>query len=263
MLCWTVHSVVRRLVTKFANISKLGGDRDLFIIFGERQSDSPFVERVWRCHSERAGTFHSIAAIHWELVVTRHEGKTSITVRGPETKATIAECPAHGEWFAIRFKAGTFMPLFRPGSLRDRNDITLPNATSRSFWLNGSALEYPNFENAETFVKRLVHDGLIVKDPLVHAVLLGQPQDLTSRTEQRRFLEVTGLTRGTIHQIKRARHATNLLRQGLSILDATYQAGYYDQAHFTRSMKRWIGQTPAQIIRAEQQLSFLYNTKST
>ncbi len=38
------------------------------------------------------------------MVVTRHEGKTSLTVRGPETKATTADCPAHGEWFAIRFK---------------------------------------------------------------------------------------------------------------------------------------------------------------
>ena len=29
----------------------------MFIIFEDRLSDSPFVERVWRCHSERAGTF--------------------------------------------------------------------------------------------------------------------------------------------------------------------------------------------------------------
>jgi len=238
------------------------GSGNAFIIFDDRPSDSPFVERIWRSHSERTGKFHSIAACHWEMVVTRHEGKTSLTVRGPETKATTADCPAHGEWFAIRFKLGTFMPLLRPGHLRDRNDVTLPNATSRSFWLNGSAWEYPNFENAETFVKRLVHDGLIAKDCLVSAVLLGQPQELTTRTEQRRFLQVTGMTRGAIYQIERARYATNLLKHGVSNLDAVYEAGYYDQAHFTRALKRWIGQTPAQIIRAEQQLSFLYNTKS-
>ena len=83
----------------------------MFIIFDDRPSDSPFIERVWRSHSERAGTFHSIAACHWEMVVTRHQGKTSLTVRGPETKATSADCPAQGEWFAIRFKLGTFMPL--------------------------------------------------------------------------------------------------------------------------------------------------------
>ena len=79
----------------------------MFLIFEDRLSDSPFVERVWRCHSERAGTFLSMAASHWEMVVTRHRGKTFLTLRGPETKATTADCPAEGEWLGIRFKLGT------------------------------------------------------------------------------------------------------------------------------------------------------------
>ena len=83
----------------------------MFLIFEDRPSDSPCVERVWRCHSERAGTFHSMSASQWEMVVTRHKGKTFLTVRGPETKATTADCPAEGEWIGIRFKLGTFMPL--------------------------------------------------------------------------------------------------------------------------------------------------------
>jgi hypothetical protein len=235
----------------------------LFIIFDDRPSDSPFVERIWRSHSERAGTFHSIAACHWEMVVTRHEGKTSLTVRGPETKATTADCPAYGEWFAIRFKLGTFMPLLRPGDLRDGKNVTLPDASGRSFRLNGSAWEYPDFENAETFVKRLVYAGLIAVDHSVLDVLHSQPQERSLRTAQRHFLQATGMTHGVIHQIERARHATTLLKQGVSILDAVHQAGYYDQAHLARSLKRLIGQTPAQILRAENQLSFLYNTTST
>ncbi len=93
----------------------------MLITFVDRPSDSPFIERVWRSHSERAGVFHSIAACHWEMVVTRLEGKTSLTVRGPETVATMADLPAYGEWFAIRFKLGTFMPLLPPGFLRNRN----------------------------------------------------------------------------------------------------------------------------------------------
>lgn len=235
----------------------------MFLIFDDRPSDSPFVERVWRSHSEQAGTFHSMAACNWEMVVTRHKGRASLTVRGPETKATTCDCPAEGEWLAIRFKLGTFMPLLRPGELRDRNDVTLPHATGRSFWLNGSAWEYPNFENAESFVQRLVRDGLIAVDPCVHDALRGHLPALTTRTAQRRFLQATGITHSAIHQIERARQATNLLTQGVSILEATYAAGYYDQAHLTRSLKRLIGQTPAQILRAEQQLSFLYNTQST
>jgi hypothetical protein len=41
-------------------------------IFDEdRPSDSPFVERIWRAHSEGASPFLSIAENRSELVVTR------------------------------------------------------------------------------------------------------------------------------------------------------------------------------------------------
>jgi AraC-like DNA-binding protein len=233
----------------------------VFIVFEDRPSDSPVLERVWRCHSERAGTFHSIAANHWEMVVTRLAGRAFLTVRGPETRASLVDCPADGEWLGIRFKLGTFMPLLPTGSLRDRRDVALPEASRRSFWLNGTAWEYPNFENAETFVSRLVRAGLIGVDPCIEAALLGQPRELSRRTEQRHFLRATGMTQATIVQIERARQATNLLRRGTSILDATHLTGYFDQAHLTRSLKRFIGVTPADIGRGEEQLSFLYNTE--
>jgi hypothetical protein len=197
------------------------------------------------------------------MVVTRLKGKTFLTVRGPETKATMADCPPQGEWFGVLFKLGTFMPLMRSVDLRDRNDITLPNATARAFWLNGSAWEFPNFENMETFVNRLVRSGLIRGDRMVDRALRGEPQDVTTRTEQRRVLQVTGLTRGAIHQIERARRATCLLRQGTPILDVVHEAGYYDQAHLTRSVQRFIGQTPARIVQGQEQLSFLYNKGPT
>jgi len=229
------------------------------ITFADRPSDSPFIERVWRSHSDRAGLFHSIATCHWLMVVTRLEGKVYLTVRGPETKATLADCPAQGEWFGVLFKLGTFMPLMRSCDLRDRNDVTLPNATSRSFWLNGSAWEFPTFENIETFVNQLVRDGLIRSDRTVERAICGELQNVTTRTEQRRVLQITGLTRETIHQIERARRATHLLRQGTLILDVVHEAGYYDQAHLTRSLQRFIGQSPARIAQGREQLSFLYN----
>src|SRR6185369_3318687 len=112
-----------------------------------------------RSHSDRAGTFLSMASCHCVMVVTRHEGKTFLTVRGPETRATTADCPAEGEWIGIYFKLGTFMPLLPAQVLRDRNDVHLPAASHRSFWLNGSAWEYPSFDNAETYVARLSKQG--------------------------------------------------------------------------------------------------------
>src|SRR5215469_17344028 len=189
------------------------------ITFTDRPSDSPFLERVWRSHSDQPGVFHSIATCHWVMVVTRLEGKVSLTVRGPESKATMADCPAEGEWFGVLVKLGTFMPLMRSGELRDRNGVTLPNATQRSFWLNGSAWDFPNYDNMETFVSRLVRKGLISRDPIVEGAIRGELQGVSTRTEERRVRQVTGLTGGAIHQIERARRATMLLRQGAPILD--------------------------------------------
>jgi len=231
----------------------------MLITFNDRPSDSSFIERVWRSHSDKAGTFHSIAVSQWGMVVMRLEGKISLIVRGPETKATMADCPPEGEWFGVLFKLGTFMPLMRSSDLRDRNDVTLPNASSRSFWLNGSAWDFPDFENMETFVNQLVRRGLILNDRTVEGAVRGELQAVTTRTEQRRLRQITGLTRGTIHQIERARRATILLRQRKPILDVVQEAGYYDQAHLTRSLQRFIGLSPAQIANGKEQLSFLYN----
>ena len=130
----------------------------------------------------------------------------------------------------------------------DRRDANLPLATSTSFWLSGSAWQFPTYENAETFVDRLVRDGLLARDPVVDAVLQQQLKDLSLRSVQRRFRRATGLTQCAVRQIERAREAVALLEQGISILDIVDLAGYADQSHMTRSLKHLIGQTPAQIM---------------
>ena len=236
-------------------------DGSAVILFEQRHSDSPFIERVWRCHSARGGPFISVAASHFEMALTRLRGNTFLTLRGPETKATVVDCPADGEWLGIRFKLGVFMPQLLPGSLRDHNDVTLPDASSCSFWLNGSAWQYPGFENAEVFVRRLAKAGLISLDPRIDAILQGEPRTLSLRSSQRLFLRATGITSAAYRQIERARHATTLLKEGISIVDAVHIAGYFDQAHLTRSLNRFIGQTPSKIIQGESQLSFLYKTE--
>ena len=219
------------------------------------------VERVWQSHSERAGTFLSMAACNWVMVVTRLAGRTSLTVHGPETHATAADCPADGEWIGINFALGTFMPRLPTGMLRDRNDVTLPTASARSFWLDGAAWEYPSFENAEMFVRRLVKADLVATDPHVQDVLRGETRPRSRRTDQRHVLRATGMTSATIRQIRRARRATTLLRRGAAIVDVAYDAGYCDQAHLTRSLQRFVGQTPGQIAAGREQLSLLYNTE--
>jgi AraC-like DNA-binding protein len=235
---------------------------DMIIFDEDRPSDSPFVERVWRCHSQGSAPFLSIAASRCELVVSRLGGKVTMTVRGPETRATpLGDCPGDGEWLGILLKLGTFLPHLPTRTLVDA-EVSLPAVSRTSFWLFGSAWQVPDYDNAETFVDWLVRAGLLLREPVVDAALQGHLKDLSMSTIQRRFLRATGLTQSTARQIERARYATLLLQQGASILDTTHEAGYFDQPHLARSLKHFIGQTPAQIREKSrpEQLPFLYKT---
>ena len=222
------------------------------LTFDERPSNSPFIETIWRSQSERAGPFISMAEADNSLVITKRRGRTTITVRGPETMATVADSDAEAEFVGIRLKAGVYLPHLPPRTLMDRHDESLPEAGSGSFWLNGAVWQYPNYENVETFIERLVRDGALAWDAAVGAALQGRPVEMSLRTVERRFIHATGLPRGSLHQIQRARYATNLLKDGLPILDVVIQAGYFDQAHLTRALRRFIGLTPGQVTRSGQ-----------
>jgi AraC-like DNA-binding protein len=217
--------------------------------FDTRPANSSFVDMIWHTHSERAGTFTSVAASNWEMVITTLGGKATITARGPETKASLADFPADAEYFGITFNLGTFMPHLPLKTLLDRQDATLPEASSNSFWLCGSAWELPTFENADVFVGRLIRQGILVRDPVVEAATQGQTLEMSIRSLQYRFLKATGLTHKTIQQIERARNAVSLLERGTPISDTAFELGYFDQAHLSNSLKRFMGRTPAQIAQ--------------
>ncbi len=184
------------------------------------------------------------------MVVTKQQGQTTFTVRGPETKARPAPIPQNAEFLGIAFKLGTFMPHLPVSKFVDE-EINLPEATGHSFWLQGTTWEIPDFENVDVFVARLVRAELLVHDPVVEAVLQKRPLALSQRTLERRFRRATGLTRGKLEQIERAHQAVSLLEQGVTIADAVYGVGYTDQPHLTRSLKRYVGQTPGQIVQAD------------
>ena len=91
-------------------------------------------------------------------------------------------------------------------------EIILPRAASQSFWLDGSAWQFPDYDNTDTFVDRLVRHGVLVRDADVAAVLQDQLQEVPSRTMQHRFRRATGLTQSHIRQAERAKQAAALLR---------------------------------------------------
>jgi AraC-like DNA-binding protein len=229
-------------------------------VFDERRSDSPLVETIWRTESGPAGTFTSVAVSRWEMVVTRQPGRLRFTVRGPETRATPSPIPGEAEFVGVVFKHGVFMPRLPGDALVDRA-LDLPGATHRCFWLQGSAFPCPTFDSIDTFVHRLVRAGVLTFDPLVDAVLRGEQR--ANRTVRRHVRRATGLTLGAIRQIDRARQAAALLQQGLSVIETVHETGYFDQPHLTRSLKRLIGHTPAELLRlgGDAEMSLSYKTE--
>ncbi len=215
------------------------------IIFEDRASDSPYIESVTQGYTPHAGSTLRPAEINWHMVLVRQAGHAQMIVVGPWSTAGTAAWGADAEILWIKFKLGTFMPQRPTRSFRD-SETSLPGASSQSFWLRGSAWQFPDFENVETFVERLVHDDALVFDPVVTMTLQDQLPDVSPRTVRYRFLQATGLTQSHIRQFQRARQAVTLLQQGVSILDVVHEAGYFDQPHLTRSLKRFMGTTPAQ-----------------
>lgn len=211
-----------------------------------RVSDSPDIDTVWR--GVTGSNYQAVcpADEHWNLFFSRYKGKTRIAVEGPLTKATHKSHPEGVDYLVIRFKLGRFLSNIPITPLLN-GDTILPEASNNSFWLDSMTWALPDFENAETFVARMVRGGLLIREPVIDAALTEGDAHYSTRTVRRRFLQATGLTPGSIRQIERARRAVEMLERGMPILDTVYEAGYSDQPHMTRSLRRFIGQTPAQI----------------
>jgi AraC-like DNA-binding protein len=220
----------------------------LFVI-EHRSSDSVFIERTWSSESEPAPFFLSVAASRWQMVVTNQEGVSRLAVRGPETHATVTAIPADAEFFGIVFSLGTFVPGLPLVDLVDRA-VTLPAPSRKSVGFGGSQWELPTIANADTFVERLVAHGVIARDPFAAEWTTTDPVGVSTRTVQRRVARATGLTRRTIRQIARAELAVEALTAGRSPLDTALMLGYADQAHLTRSLQRFVGQTPARVAES-------------
>ena len=224
----------------------------MIVVRETRSSDSPYVEAITHGRTESDGSTIRPAECHWHMVVVRHHGRARALVVGPLATSGVASWAGGAEILWIRFALGSFMPHMPARNLLD-TETALPDATDRSFWLKGSAWQFPDHENAETFVERLVHEGVLARDPVVGAALQGRtPQGLSPRTVRHRFSRATGLTQDGIRQAERANRAAALLRRGVPIPDAIYEEGYFDQPHMTRSLRRWVGRTPAQIATASK-----------
>ncbi|PKV77933.1 helix-turn-helix domain-containing protein [Nocardia fluminea] len=216
------------------------------LVFETRLSDSPWVESVWTCRSDQVTEMTSVATETWGLVFWEQQGVPSAAVTGPEVATSTAPVPEGADFVGIQFAVGTSLRAVTATALVD-SGIVLPDVTARGFWLDGDRWETPRVDDAEALVERIVGHGVVVRDALVADTLRGLTPAITERTLERRFRAATGLTRGAVRQIERARTAALLLSAGDAPGDVIDKLGYYDEPHLARALRRFVGRTAGQL----------------
>jgi methylphosphotriester-DNA--protein-cysteine methyltransferase len=103
------------------------------------------------------------------------------------------------------------------------------------------AFAFPEYETAEELVSSMVGAGILKQDDVVASVLEGHPKAMSSRTIQRHFHEVTGISRKTLDKIRRAQDAVKMLQAGTASAEVAAEVGYTDQSHLTKDLKKIMG----------------------
>ena len=211
------------------------------------------LEGIWTAACDSPTDFSSLAKVNPMIAFARIAGTTTVHLRGPETKATMMSCPPDTEFFGAELRLGAYMRPFPPAQLANLQDEVLPTLPDGRILLDNQAWEMPTPQNVDVFIDHLERAGLLAFDPLVEELRSGDAVgNLSERTAQSRFVRAVGLSRRDLRVIERARHAARLLRAGLSIADVVREAGYYDQPHLTRSLRKLIGHTPAALAGGGQ-----------
>lgn len=210
-----------------------------------RQADSPFGQAItsWVIGDEE----RSMAAPDgcWDLVVLKQGGKTNMLLTGQTTQAVSLPFTPGDEIMTISFKASVFLSSIPAMAMLDRGILLSTN--HHTFQLGSDVFEIPTFHNAEGFIQSLVKKEQIGQDELVEEAIMDRLPAYSLRSIQRRFLRATGMTQNYFRQIQRARQAAALLQNGIPATNVAFEAGYADQPHMSRSLKRILGRTPTEI----------------
>ncbi|MGI6878156.1 helix-turn-helix domain-containing protein [Microbacterium sp. gxy059] len=216
------------------------------LLFETRTSASPWVSTVWTCRSAQVSEMTSVASETWGLVLWEERGSAHAAVVGPESRTARAPVPQDASFVGIQFAVGASLRMSDMVSLVD-GGIALPDARPRSFWLDGRRWPTPRVDDAELLVDRLVRHEVLVRDPVVSEMLRGRRSNVSPRTVERRFRAATGMTRGSIAQIERARAAAELLTAGATAGEVVERLDFYDEPHLARALRRYIGRSAQQL----------------
>lgn len=216
-------------------------------IHRNRKSEHPLIETVWASQNLTDGVYSATPDGSWDLIVCiNSDGSKSMMLTGQATKPMDVPYTASTGSVVISFMPGAYLPAYPPSKLMDSFEM-LPNVDASHFRLCEKTFAFPTFENAEELVEAMIAANILFADPVVYAALNGNPKAMSSRSTQRHFVQSTGLTQKYLAQIQRAQQAVALLQQGKKPSDVAADAGYTDQPHLARSLKKIMDTKPSDV----------------
>ena len=212
-----------------------------------RQSESPYIDTVWRSVALSDGSYLATPDGSWDLIaVVKADGTRMVFITGQATKAERLNYKAGEESVVIQFAAGAYLLDFKGAPFTD-SFIMLPLPDDTHFELAGQVFSWPTFENAEELIADMVQRGVLANDVLVDGMLHGTPKAASKRSVERHFKTTTGLSPKKLADIRRAQEAVRMLKTGKDPSAAAAEAGYYDQPHLSKSLKRLMDSLPSDV----------------
>jgi len=192
-------------------------------------------------------------------------------VVGPWTKSFVADLAAGTTVVGVRFHPGRAPSLLGVPAHTLVNQSVPLDTISRSPLRNqlSRIADEPNIETKcsalvagllNSLPNRSVIDQAVsasirwlARDANGHVQQLGDWIGLSSRQLQRRFSSAVGYGPKTFHSILRFQRILNLASgeyDGKTLADLALQAGYADQAHMAREVRRFSDRQPKRVLRS-------------
>ncbi|WP_420114903.1 helix-turn-helix domain-containing protein [Pseudactinotalea sp.] len=215
--------------------------------YEQRSPDSPDIECVWQARATRVERYLAPAVEYWDLWFAREpDGEQLAGLSGPALGHRWISSVAGEHSWGVQLKAHVVVPGVSKSLLLGGEQRLL--VQDQHIVIGQHRVPLPEYDELEAFVDRLLGLDLLRSDDDVRRMLSGEDVGYSERHRQRRVRAVTGLTRKRIAQLERAREAFAMLQQGVAPAECAVRCGFADQAHLTRSLRAFHGQTPARIL---------------
>ncbi len=242
--------------------------------------DCKAIDAVWTFHSSRTSCHHIVPDGRTDLILSFDVGSTGAVrsvrpiIAPPFMIAHSVFSRAHQGYVGIRFKSGAG-GAFLNTSLRSMVGGLFEGqaALSCAPGLRDLQSEYRNVQCLLDFLNQNFAswtDGIISSDVAETLTFIDQnigdsrigdlAQELGTpvRTLNRRFTHSVGLSPKQYAQIVRLRRAIQMLaKDGAVSANVAADCQFSDQAHMSREMRRFMGQTPRQLKDLAQEGSLL------